>query len=137
MTALEARFRHARHDAAAFENLGMLRVIKTSLGEALTPGDARLVEIWASIRDAGFVEATGFPPDNIAFYLEAAQTVVRCEAQVLFGNRRVPIDDDQAARMLHIALPLMLDFFGHLRLKSFMSEIESRERTRSKSRAVT
>ena len=127
LATLISRFPDAGRDAAAFERLGMLRIIKTSDGEALTLADARLVEIWAKIREAGFVEEAGFPPDNIGFYLEAAQTVARQEADIFFGNRQVSIDDDDAARMLHIALPLMLDFFGHLRLKAFMAELENRK----------
>lgn len=127
IAALEQRLPQARRDALAFEKLGMLRIIDSPGGGALTLGDARLVEIWGAIREAGFVEEAGFPPDNIAFYLDAARTVARREAETFFGNRRIPIGEDDAARMLHIALPLMLDFFGQLRLKSFMQELDRRK----------
>lgn len=126
LSTLERRLPHARHDAAVFERLGMLRILHGSDGDALTLADARLVEIWGAIRDAGFVEEAGFPPDNIAFYLDAAKVVAQREAEVFFSNSQVPIDELDAARMLHVALPLMLDFFGLLRLKAFMNDLEQR-----------
>jgi hypothetical protein len=104
----------------------MLRILHGSDGDALTLADARLVEIWGAIRDAGFVEEAGFPPDNIAFYVDAAKVVAQREAEVFFSNSQVPIDELDAARMLHVALPLMLDFFGLLRLKAFMNDLEQR-----------
>jgi DNA-binding transcriptional MerR regulator len=124
LAALESRWPHARRDAAAFERLSMLQIADQEGESALTRTDARMIEIWGTIREAGFVEETGFPPDNIAFYLEAARMVARREAEIFFGNSRVPIDDEQGARMLHTALPLMLDFFGLLRLKSFIEELD-------------
>lgn len=126
LAVLEARWPHARRDAAAFEHLKMLEIIKGPSDGALSRTDARMIEIWGAIREAGFIEETGFPPDNIAFYLDAAKLVARREAEVFFSNSRVPIDDKQGARMLHTALPLMLDFFGVLRLKEFMAELDKR-----------
>jgi DNA-binding transcriptional MerR regulator len=127
LSALAARMPHAYNDAAAFAELGMLELINTPEGgTSLTLGDARLVEIWGAIREAGFVEETGFPPDNIAFYLDAAKGIARREAEIFFGNSKVTVTEEQAARMLHIALPLMLDFFGLLRLKAFMQAVKDR-----------
>lgn len=127
LTTLEERLPHARHDATIFARLGILTLngVAHSNSGSVSFEDARLLEIWAAIRAAGFVEEAGFPPDKIGFYLEAAMSVARQEAKIFLENRSVPLSEEQAAAMLHTALPLMLEFFGLLRLKCFIGEIQS------------
>lgn len=117
------RFPEAERDARAFENMGMLTVTETVEGAALTQSEARLVEIWGKIREAGFVEESGFPPENVAFYLEAARLIAHNEAEIFFKHGKTPLSEDSAATMLHVALPLMLEFVGLLRNAAFMKEL--------------
>lgn len=126
LSSMETRLPYARNDVAAFAKIGMLELIETEGEPAISSEDARLIEIWNAIRRAGFVEEAGFPPDNIAFYLTAAKEVARNEARIFFGNNTIPISEGEAAAMLHKALPLMLDFFGLLRMKAFMAEVSAR-----------
>lgn len=128
LAILEDRFPAARRDAAAFQKLGMLQVLKLAGGDAVSLLDARLIDIWGRIRNAGFVEDAGFPPDNIAFYLEAARHVALSEVETFLGNSKVSIPEKRAAEMLYSALPLMLEFFGLLRLKIFMDVLRRRVR---------
>ena len=65
----------------------------------------------------------GFPPENIIFYLQAAEEVAAREAEVFLKGSAGRITEENAAAMLQGALPLMLDFFGLLRLKAFMRNI--------------
>lgn len=123
LSTIAARFPQAERDARAFEKMGMLSIIKGDTGAQLSFTDARLVEIWGEIREAGFVEETGFPPENIAFYLEAAELVATREAAIFFQGSAGKISEDRAASMLQTALPLMSDFFGLLRLKSFIRSV--------------
>ena len=126
LAALAERCPEAERDARAFADLGMLAIVNDADGSFITLTDARLVEIWAEIRSAGFVEERGFPPGNIAFYLEAAEFVAAREAAIFFDAGSGEIDEASAARMLHKALPLMLDFLGLLRVKAFMRQVRSR-----------
>ena len=123
LEALRARNPKAEHDARVFARMGMVTLIDAGGETRLSLNDARLVEIWSAIRGVGFVEETGFPPDNIGFYLEAAEKVAAMEAKVFREGSGGQISEEAAASMLHLALPLMLDFFGLLRLKTFMREI--------------
>jgi DNA-binding transcriptional MerR regulator len=127
LASLEERYPKARRDAKAFEAMGMLALVKTEEGEMISLADARLVEIWGQVREVGFVEETGFPPENIAFYLEGAELVAKNEAGLFVEMSEGRIADDRAATMLHVALPLMLDFFGLLRIKAFMRNIHVSE----------
>ncbi len=127
---LAERFPAAARDAKAFAEMDMLTVVDADDGPSLSITDARLVEIWGRIRSAGFVEETGFPPENIAFYREAAELVARSEAKVFLEGSAGRIDDEQGAEMLHTALPLMLDFFGLLRIKAFVRNIHEANPTR-------
>jgi DNA-binding transcriptional MerR regulator len=120
---LAERYPSAERDAHAFAAMGMLSIVGHGPDASLSLTDARLVEIWGAIREAGFVEESGFPPENIAFYRDAAQMVARNEARIFFQNSREKIDDEKSASMLHVALPLMLDFLGLLRMKAFLSEL--------------
>jgi len=123
LKTLTVRNPKAEHDADVFAAMGMITLIKAEGGVQLSVNDARLVEIWGAIRELGFTEETGFPPQNISFYLEAAETVGAMEAKVFREGSQGQIGEEAAASMLHVALPLMLDFFGLLRLKAFMHEI--------------
>jgi DNA-binding transcriptional MerR regulator len=117
---LAERYPKARRDAQALAGLGMLELIGEKGGERLSLTDARLVEIWGRIREAGFIDEIGFPPENIAFYLEAAELVASKEVEVFLKGSGGRIDEERAAAMLQAALPLMLDFFGLLRIKAFL-----------------
>jgi DNA-binding transcriptional MerR regulator len=123
LSAISQRNAMAQNDARAFEQMGMVDLVDGDAEPRLSLTDARLVEIWAQIRELGFVEETGFPPENIAFYLQAAEEVAAREAEVFLRGSAGRINEENAATMLQGALPLMLDFFGLLRLKDFMRNI--------------
>lgn len=127
---LSERLPSADHDARTFAAMGMVEIVDTADGEMLSLGDARLVEIWGHIREAGFIEEQGFPPENIAFYQRAAEMIASEEVRVFLEGSAGRIAEDRAAAMLQTALPLMLDFLGLLRLKAFlrtMREAAARE----------
>lgn len=120
----------AEHDARTFAAMGMVEIVDTADGDMLSLGDARLVEIWSHIRETGFGEEQGFLPENIAFYQRAAEMIAREEVRVFLEGSAGKIAEDRAAAMLQVALPMMLDFLGLLRLKAFlraMREAVSRE----------
>jgi DNA-binding transcriptional MerR regulator len=123
LASISERNPMAEHDAQAFEGMGMIRLVADDDEPRLSLTDARLVEIWSQIRELGFVEEAGFPPENIAFYLQAAEEVAAREAEVFLKGSAGRITEENAAMMLQAALPLMLDFFGLLRLKAFMRNI--------------
>ncbi len=129
LEALTTRNPRAEHDAKVFADMGMITLIEAGSDVHLSLNDARLVEIWGAIREAGFVEEIGFPPENIGFYLKAAETVGATEAKVFREGVKGRLGEEAAASMLHVALPLMLDFFGLLRLKAFMREISKPPQT--------
>lgn len=125
IATLSQRYPAAERDSRAFASMGMLVIVDGPDGPALSFNDARLVEIWGRIREAGFVDENGFPPENIAFYREAAEMVAAHEAAIFFREGDGRIEEGQAAAMLHNALPLMLDFFGLLRIKAFMRNVNA------------
>jgi hypothetical protein len=114
---------HAVADARAMARIGLVSLVKTEAGEELSLTDARLVTIWGGMRAAGFVEAVDFAPDIIGFYIAAAEYVAGQEAGKFIERTEGRISEDQAAAMLQVALPSMLEFFGLLRLKAFMRNI--------------
>lgn len=123
LASISERNPMAEQDAQAFEAMGMVALVPDGDEPRLSLTDARLVEIWSQIRELGFVEEAGFPPENIAFYLQAAEEVAAREAEIFLHGSAGRISEEKAASMLQGALPLMLDFFGLLRLKAFMRNI--------------
>jgi len=123
LAAIAERNPMAQNDARIFEEMGMVDLVDDGDEARLSLTDARLVEIWSQIRELGFVEQAGFPPENIIFYLQAAEEVAAKEAEVFLKGSAGRITEENAAAMLQGALPLMLDFFGLLRLKAFMRNI--------------
>lgn len=114
---------HADADAHAFAQVGIVDIIKTKAGPALSVTDTRLVTIWGEMRNAGYTEAIGFTPQMLTFYLDPSNDVASREAALFLERTEGKIDEDAAAAMLQVALRIMLDFFGLLRMKTFMRRI--------------
>lgn len=112
----------ALEDARIFHSIGAAVVIEDSEPK-LSFTDARLVTIWGEMRRAGFVENANFAPDQIAFYVQAAEGLALNEATKFLARTEGKISEDEAAAMLHVGLPRMMDFFGLLRLKFFLRNI--------------
>lgn len=121
--SLTATNPHAKNDARLFASVNIVTIVKSDEGDALSLTDSRLLEAWGQMRAAGFVEDVGFSPDILDFYVEASEFVAAHEARAFFDRTEGRIDEDDAASMLQVALPTMLDFFGLLRLKAFMRNL--------------
>jgi DNA-binding transcriptional MerR regulator len=116
-------FPHAEKDARVLQSIGIVEIIETASGPALSVTDTRLVSIWGEMRTAGFTEALGFTPDVLAFYVEPAEFVASREAAIFLEHTEGKISGEQAAEMLQSALRVMLDFFGLVRMKAFLRNI--------------
>lgn len=123
IASLLAAFPHAASDAETLEALGMVKRVKTEAGMALSVTDTRLVTLWGEMRAAGFTEAAGFPPEILSYYLQPAEFIAEREATLFLERTEGKIDEAEAAAMLQVALRLMLDFFGLLRMKAFLRRI--------------
>jgi len=119
----------AEIDARALAKIGVIELIDTDEGLALTVTDAGLVDIWGRMRRVGFDEEHGFPPEILDYYIEAAEFVAANEARLFLERVEGVIGEDEAASMLEFALPTMLTFFGILRQRAFLNFIGDRTRT--------
>jgi DNA-binding transcriptional MerR regulator len=120
IASLRERNPHADADAKALAELGAVEIIGSGRGARLSLTDARLVTIWGEMRAAGFVESAGFSPAILSYYVVAARFVAANEASKFFERVAGKVDEEEAAAMLQIALPRMLDFLGLLRQKAFL-----------------
>ncbi|MCB2044905.1 MAG: MerR family transcriptional regulator [Novosphingobium sp.] len=113
----------ALDDARALDRIGLVELIENGKGPQLSVTDAGLVSLWGRMREHGFDENNGFPPEILGYYVEAANIVAGNEARMFLERIEGRIDTEQAADMLEFALPTMLDFFGLIRLKTFLANI--------------
>jgi hypothetical protein len=124
----------AEVDAAALSRIGIIDLVASDEGPSLSITDAGLVNIWGRMRQVGFDEEHGFPPEILDYYIEAAEFVAGNEAKIFLEQVEGRIGEDEAAAMLEFALPAMLDFFGIIRQKAFLRNIADRTKKGSEIR---
>ncbi len=122
----------AESDARALHRIGIIELKVTKSGPKLSITDANLVGIWGRMRQVGFDEERGFPPEILDYYIKAAEYVAGNEAKLFLERVEGRIDEHEAANMLEFALPAMLDFFGIIRQKIFLRNIRESTQTGKK-----
>ncbi|CAN5191358.1 hypothetical protein BH10PSE12_BH10PSE12_33860 [soil metagenome] len=125
VASLLDRYPHAAEDARTLMKIGILDIIETEQGDALSITCAHLVRIWGDMRKAGFDQPLDYTPEILGFYTEAADFVGHWEAKTFIARVEGRIDVDQAAAMVEQALSLMLDFFGLMRQRAFFRHVEA------------
>jgi len=128
ISSLQKDWPHAISDAKEFHRLGLVQIVKTANGAALSVTDAQMVTIWGEMRAAGFTEELGFSPSILEFYAEPAGRIAEQEAQRFLERTEGKIDEERAAEMLEVALGRMLNFFGLIRMKAFLARIHRDDR---------
>lgn len=118
---------HIQTDAWAMAHLDLITLIEAEDGMQVSLSDARMLQIWQQMREAGFDEKNGFSADILAYYRHAAEYVAAHEAHLFRERVEGRIDEKKAVDMLEQALPLMLEFFGLIRLKRFLAKIRPSE----------
>ncbi len=129
LASIAEQYPEAVADARAFDRIGTIDLIDTPDGKALSVTDAGLLGIWGRMRQAGFNEERGFPPEILDYYIEAAEYVAGMEAKLFLERVEGKMDEIEAAEMLEVALPAMLDFFGIIRQKVFLRNIGQETRS--------
>src|SRR3546814_19912284 len=81
LETVTAAWPYAEHDAKVFQGLGIVEVLDTPKGPALSIMDSRIVTIWQLMRAEGYTEENGFPPTVVDFYAKPADMVAREESQ--------------------------------------------------------
>lgn len=121
---LAEHYSGAQADAQMLAGIGLIEIIDAPQGPSLSFTSAQLVRIWGEMRTSGFSADIDYAPDILGFYRRAANFVGAWEARTFHArtNGRVPLD--RAAYMVERALPLMLDFFGHLRRQAFFAQLQ-------------
>jgi DNA-binding transcriptional MerR regulator len=114
---------HAEDDARAFEQMGLIEIIATRKGPALSVTDSRLVTIWGEMRASGYTEKLGFTPDILTFYKGPAEEVARSESNIFLQLVEGKIDEQSAAALFQVGMRLMIDFFSLLRTKALLKYI--------------
>lgn len=111
---------HAERDARGLAALGAIDIVEAEDGPAVSYTDANLIGIWARMRDAGFEESANFFPEVLDHYTKSADYLAYAEVTRFIARTDGLIREERAADMLKSGLPLMLDFFGMLRMKYFI-----------------
>ena len=136
LKSLSKLYPNAIKDAQTLDRIGIITLIDSGDGPMISVTDAGLIGIWAQMRERGFTEENGFPPDILSYYADAAELVAGQEADRFLGQIQGVMDEESAAEMLEFALPTMLEFFGIIRQRVFLRNIRERTAEARKRRAA-
>jgi DNA-binding transcriptional MerR regulator len=114
---------NAESDARVFADMGLIDIIDTPRGPALTIMDSRILTIWQLMRAEGFTEENGFPPTVVDFYAEPADRIALEESRRFVQATEGRLSDAEAATLFYAGIRHMIDFFGLLRIKRLMRYI--------------
>ncbi|MFV8749839.1 MerR family transcriptional regulator [Nannocystaceae bacterium ST9] len=89
--------------------LGLLALVEVEGELHLPEHDVWLVELWGSLRAAGFSEALGFRVEDLAMYAEAIGELFRREIRSLVP-RLAALPAERAAELFRRGLPLINSF---------------------------
>ncbi|AKH44351.1 DNA-binding transcriptional MerR regulator [Altererythrobacter atlanticus] len=134
LDSLVERYPKARQDAKTMSEIGIIDIIETDHGEALSLTSAQLVSIWGDMRNAGFDETLDYSPDILGFYVEASEFVGAWEAKTFLDHVEGRMDVNEAARLVEAAMPLMLNFFGLMRRCAFFRHVDAFQHARETSK---
>ncbi len=87
--------------------------------------DVRLVELWASFRQAGFTSERGFEPSNIRLYVDLVRWLAREELRIFTKGLAGAVDATELARLAEDGIRLGSEVVSLLRrttLLRFISE---------------
>ncbi len=114
---------HAEDDARAFAQMGLIDIVQTRKGPAVSVTDSRLLTIWGEMRASGYTENLGFTPDILTFYKEPAEQVARRESGLFLALVEGKLSEQEAAALFQVGMRLMIDFFSLLRTKALLRYI--------------
>jgi DNA-binding transcriptional MerR regulator len=123
IASLRTVWSHAEEDARAFAQMGLIEIVQTRKGPAVSVTDSRLLTIWGEMRAAGYTEALGFTPDILTFYKEPAEMVARQESGLFLQLVEGKLSEQEAAALFQVGIRLMIDFFSLLRTKALLHYI--------------
>ena len=75
----------------------------------------RIVELWAKMREAGFVDALGFKPESLRLYVDFVQWLAREELRVFSHGVAGKVATEPTARMAEAGINLVNQIIGLLR----------------------
>jgi DNA-binding transcriptional MerR regulator len=121
--ALAARTGLPVGDIEGIAEAGAVAIVRRD-GERWVEGDAiRIVELWGRMRQAGYSEALGFDPAQIALYVEFVQALARQELRVFTQGVAGRVTTEGARGMAEDGIVLVNQLIGLLRKQTLLRYI--------------
>lgn len=98
-----------RDEVRKLERLGLLGTVKIRGAQHISADDVWVIELWASLREAGFVSELGFGVEDLGKYLAAIDELFEREVREL-TPRLARLPADQVAQLFRRGLPLVNSF---------------------------
>jgi DNA-binding transcriptional MerR regulator len=80
----------------------------------------RMAELWARLRDAGFVEALGFTPENLRLYVDMIRWLAREELRIFGRGIAGQVDADTSAAMAEVGIEAVNEMLALLRRETLL-----------------
>jgi len=85
----------------------------------------RLVEVWAKVRQAGFVDELGFVPGNTRLYVDFVRWLAREELRLFTHGVTGRVDTETSARMAEAGINLLNQLIGLVRKATILRYIST------------
>jgi DNA-binding transcriptional MerR regulator len=116
---------------------GAVAVIRRDGERWLDADDARIVEVWAKIRHAGYSPELGFSPDNIGLYVEFVDALARQELHIFTQGITGRVEGERARRMAEDGITIVNQLISLLRKRALLRYIAEGNVPRSSTRRAT
>jgi DNA-binding transcriptional MerR regulator len=98
-------------EADDLARLGLVRIVRKKDRTLVAKDGVWMIELWGSLRGAGFSRELGFRPEDIALFAETMNTMFEKEAALL-KHRLSHLAPDRVARMVELAIPMLNQFMA-------------------------
>lgn len=115
---LISRFALPKEEIEKLKTSGL--IVPEEDGEVFGEDAIRIVEIWAKLRQSGFTEERGFSVETLEMYKEIVDVLAKRELRVFANRVTGKVSEDEAAKMVEIAIPLLNNLIGLLRKQSIV-----------------
>src|SRR3546814_12237702 len=114
LETVTAAWPYAEHDAKVFQGLGIVEILDTPKGPALSIMDSRIVTIWQLMRAEGYPEENGFQSTVAASYATPAAMSSRAESHRFIDAPEERMEYAAAARPSTDGITPMTHLLAHL-----------------------
>jgi len=123
LAAVARRTGVSAHEIRQLAAVGAIGLASHRGTQWLHEADARIVELWARLRAAGFTEALGFKPSDLRVYVDVVSWLAREDLRLFTRGVAGKMDPEQFTAMAEAGIEILNQLLGVLRASTLLRAI--------------